>query len=129
MTHTPYCPHAKRMKSHESRFHNNQDPLWEYFDEPEWDPLLPITFHDIPDGEYVHCPIVIDLLTASVELLCHSSSTIQENAIIIMIIAKISYNMYINRKYRVLGSTYFLCIIGGSLHGPGEPFKKRCFFT
>jgi len=60
LTHTPYCPHAKRMKSHESRFHNNLDPLWEYFDEPEWDPLLPTTFHDIPDGEYVHCPIVFD---------------------------------------------------------------------
>jgi len=48
------------MKSCESRFCNNLDPLWEYFDEPEWDPLLPTTFHDIPDGEYVHCPIVFD---------------------------------------------------------------------
>jgi len=27
MTHTPYCPHAKRMKSQESRFQNNLDPL------------------------------------------------------------------------------------------------------
>ena len=60
MTHTPYCPHAKRMKSRESRFRNNLDPLREYFDEPEWDPMLPTTFHDIPDGEYVRCPIVLD---------------------------------------------------------------------
>jgi len=60
MTHTPYCLHAKRMKSRESRFWNNLDPLQEYFDEPEWDPMLPTTFHDIPDGEYVHCPIVLD---------------------------------------------------------------------
>jgi len=47
------------MKSCE-RFHNNLDPLWEYFDEPEWDPLLLTTYHDIPDGEYVQCPIVVD---------------------------------------------------------------------
>jgi len=29
------------MKSHESRFYNNLDPLQEYFDEPEWDSFLP----------------------------------------------------------------------------------------
>jgi len=47
-------------KSCESRFHNNLDPLQEYFDELEWDPLLPATCHDIPDGEYVQCHIVIN---------------------------------------------------------------------
>jgi len=53
LTHTPYCPHAKSMKTCESRFHNNLDPLNKNFDEPEWDLLLPTTYHDIPDGEYL----------------------------------------------------------------------------
>jgi len=42
ITHSPYCPHSQQMKTHEHHFRTKLDPVHEYFDELQWDPILPI---------------------------------------------------------------------------------------
>jgi len=61
ITHTPYCPHSQRMKTCEQHFCTKMDPVCEYFDEPQWDPVLPITLNDIAaDNKYVQYPAIIN---------------------------------------------------------------------